>query len=169
MSLSDWSRYQRTCVRSYSSAPVSAAAASGSAVVCGPPLEDDEAERADRVATKLDVPGGAVGIEERDRPPAVVVEEGVEVPPRPGVVGVALPVGVPVPLRTACEVRHGLPVRRCRVGDRDRVQRLEYGKDVPERPEPAAERRIWVRRIPVEVGVPPDLADAVGAVLRDAQ
>ncbi len=80
--------------------------------------------------------GGAVGVDERQPPPAVVVEPGLGV--RFAVTGVGrvardrAQAPVQIPLGAGGEARHGTAVRDGRGGDRDRIDRLEQRHDVPD-------------------------------------
>ena len=62
---------------------------------------------------------------------------------------------IKVALGASRKARDGAAVRRCRGGDRDGVERLEQGDDVPDRRERVAIAVAEARVIPMELAVAP--------------
>ena len=105
------------------------------AVAPRPTGNRDEPIGANRIGEKPPVVRRPVGVEERQRPPAVVVEEDVDVRPAFGPVPVAadrLELGVPVALGAAADQLHHRPAGGAGAGGGDDVRGLEEREYVPE-------------------------------------
>jgi hypothetical protein len=129
------------------------------AVPAVPARLHDEAEGAARRVERAARVGGAVGVEEGEPPPAVVVEPdaaaGAAVAGVGRVPGRGTLARVPVALGAADEVLHRLAVAMAGGGDLDRVHRLEQRHDPPDRRQRVGAVGAAPVAVPVAAAVPP--------------
>jgi hypothetical protein len=119
----------------------------------------DEAEGPPRVVEVPAIAAGPVGVEERQPPPAIVVEPGA----RPWVAltrvgGIARyrPLGwIPVALGSAGEPPQRGSVPSARVGDRHGGERLELGHDSPQGDQWVLAGGVETFAVPAPAGIPP--------------
>ena len=137
------------------------------------PTAGDVAQRPFGVAQVAPCAGGAVCVHEREPPPAVVVEPGLRVGfAIAGVGRIARPwtqAVVEIALGPGGEAPHRRQVVRARLGDRDRVDRLEQRHDVPDRGQGVAFAVSQACVVPVPVSVAETLLGPGDPGLRERQ